>query len=258
MRLRAVSLAISLGLATPSAASDVESSVRPQPRAVVSGSGAQAIEQVVGAVKASPRPLSRPENLKRKATVRAFLPVPQPKATVRSKGSLCGVKGLTGQSIATTPARVSGCGLTDGVRVTAVADIRLSPSALMDCATAQALAQWVKSGLKPAVGRRGGGVAEIKVAAHYICRTRNNKPGGKVSEHGRGKAIDISGITLKNGTRIKVLTGWRDPAQGKILKSMHKSACGPFGTVLGPNANRHHKDHFHFDTARHGNGAYCR
>lgn len=234
--------------------------MRPQPRPVVSVSDTRAIEQVFGGVKVSPRPLSRPENLKRKATVRAagFLPVPQPKAIGRSKGGLCGIKSLSGQSIATIPARVPGCGLTDGVRVTAVDGIQLSPSALMDCATAQALAQWVKSGLKPAVGRKGGGVAEIKVAAHYICRTRNNKSGGKISEHGRGKAIDISGITLKNGARIKVLTGWRDPAQGRMLKSMHKSACGPFGTVLGPNADRHHRDHFHFDTARHRNGAYCR
>jgi hypothetical protein len=39
---------------------------------------------------------------------------------------------------------------------------------------------------------------------------------------------------------------------------MHKSACGPFGTVLGPDADKYHKDHFHFDVAKHGNGAYCR
>jgi len=39
---------------------------------------------------------------------------------------------------------------------------------------------------------------------------------------------------------------------------MHRAACGPFGTVLGPNADRFHQDHFHFDTARHRSGPYCR
>jgi hypothetical protein len=39
---------------------------------------------------------------------------------------------------------------------------------------------------------------------------------------------------------------------------MHKAACGPFGTVLGPNSNRFHQDHFHFDTARYRSGSYCR
>ena len=46
--------------------------------------------------------------------------------------------------------------------------------------------------------------------------------------------------------------------RGKALKKMHKIACGPFGTVLGPNANRFHRDHFHFDTARYRSGSYCK
>ncbi len=60
------------------------------------------------------------------------------------------------------------------------------------------------------------------------------------------------------GTDLSVLRGWRDPAQSKVLKKMHKAACGPFGTVLGPNADKYHQDHFHFDTARYRSGAYCR
>ena len=32
----------------------------------------------------------------------------------------------------------------------------------------------------------------------------------------------------------------------------------PFGTVLGPNSDRFHRDHFHFDMASYSSGAYCR
>ena len=128
----------------------------------------------------------------------------------------------------------------------------------MNCQTAQALNTWVKTGLKPAVKNRGGGVSSLRVAAHYACRTRNNRKGGKISEHGKGNAIDIAGIGLKNGSEISVLSDWGKGKDGRILKKAHRAACGPFGTVLGPNADRFHRDHFHFDTARHRGGVYCR
>lgn len=99
---------------------------------------------------------------------------------------------------------------------------------------------------------------EIKVAAHYACRRRNNSKTGKISEHGRGRAIDISGFELANGSEISVLRDWSAGSSSRALQRMHAEACGPFGTVLGPRANRFHLDHFHFDTARYRNGTYCR
>ena len=98
----------------------------------------------------------------------------------------------------------------------------------------------------------------IKVVAHYACRTRNNKKGARISEHGKGRAVDIAAINLNDGSQMTVLNGWRSAKNGPALKRMHKAACGPFGTVLGPNADRYHQDHFHFDTARYRSGPYCR
>ncbi len=57
---------------------------------------------------------------------------------------------------------------------------------------------------------------------------------------------------------MTVLNGWRNRVQGPMLKAMHAKACGTFGTVLGPHADRHHQDHFHLDVATHGYGPYCR
>ena len=50
----------------------------------------------------------------------------------------------------------------------------------------------------------------------------------------------------------------RDRQDGALLQRMHRGACGPFGTVLGPDADRYHKGHFHFDTARRRSGPICR
>ncbi|WP_305969732.1 MULTISPECIES: extensin family protein [unclassified Mameliella] len=171
---------------------------------------------------------------------------------------LCGDPSLQGEVVGAVPGKLNGCGIEDAVRLQSVGDVRLSQPALIDCPTARALEVWVRETAKPAVGRRGGGLAGLKVAAHYSCRTRNHQPGAPISEHGRGKAIDISAVLLEDGSAITVEDDWGRGRKGRALRRMHKDACGVFGTVLGPGSDGYHEDHFHFDTRRHGNGAYCR
>jgi hypothetical protein len=49
----------------------------------------------------------------------------------------------------------------------------------------------------------------------------------------------------------------RKTAEGRFLRQLHKGACGFFGTVLGPEANEAHRDHFHFDLAQRRHSALC-
>ena len=142
--------------------------------------------------------------------------------------------------------------------IASVSGVSLSTKSKMDCGTARALKTWVHSSAKPALSSKGGGLREIKVAAHYACRRRNNAKTGKISEHGKGRAIDISAFRLMDGSEITVLKGWNARSSSKALRKMHADACGPFGTVLGPKANRLHLDHFYFDTARYRSGRCCR
>ncbi len=184
---------------------------------------------------------------------------PRKQATTTKVGKICRDRKLQGLEVGNVPGKLNGCGIRKGaVKLYSVGDVTLSQPAVMECDTAKALKSWVEGGMDKAVGRYGRGVVELKVAAGYSCRTRNSKPGAKISEHGKGRAIDISGFKLKNGDTISVLNDWDKGKKGRILKEMHQKACGPFGTVLGPNADRHHQDHFHFDIAKHGNGSYCR
>jgi hypothetical protein len=188
----------------------------------------------------------------------SFRTKPQPKLRTKRSGGLCGDPSLQGEELAPIVGRVQGCGLVDGVRISSIDGIPLSQPATVDCKTALALRAWVTEGLRPAVGKTGGGVARIEVAGSYACRPRNNQRGQPVSEHGRGKAIDISGIILRDGRIVSVLKHWGKGREGKILTAMQLLACNTFGTVLGPAANRFHRDHFHFDTARKRGGVYCR
>lgn len=172
------------------------------------------------------------------------------------KGSVCGDIDLQGDSIGNV-AGAGACGVPNAVKVRSVSGVALSTPAIMNCETAKALKTWVDDGVIPAFKRRGK-VVELKVAAHYSCRTRNNKPGAKLSEHAKGNAIDISGFTMKDGQVYTVEESWWRGRGKKPIRKAYAKACGPFGTTLGPTADKYHQDHFHLDTARYRSGPFCK
>ena len=150
------------------------------------------------------------------------------------------------------------CGIDDPVRVTSVAGIRLSPPALLGCPTARRLADWLTGvAQRQARAHLGAGIAELRVTGSYACRSVNNA-GRWRSEHARGRAIDIGGFTLSNGAEVTVARDWGETPAGAFLREIWRKACGLFSTVLGPDADRHHRDHLHLDTAPRGGEPYCR
>lgn len=151
-----------------------------------------------------------------------------------------------------------GCGVSDPVKVYAVGATRLSTPARVNCRTVTALRTWLVDGAQPLALEYKTHITEIKVAASYACRTRNHRRGARLSEHAKGNAIDISAITLANGEQVSVLKGYHKGTYAPLMQRLHKIACGPFGTVLGPGSDRHHNDHFHFDVADYRSGPYCR
>ena len=167
------------------------------------------------------------------------------------KGSVCGDPAIKGEALAPIKGKVKGCGLDKPVRVTSISGIRLNQAATFSCDTAKAMKSWIENGLRPAMGRRE--VVEIRVAASYVCRNRNNKKGAKISEHGRGRAVDVAGFVFADGTEWSISKNYN-----RQVRRAHKAACGIFGTTLGPGSDGYHEDHLHFDVARHNNGPYCR
>ena len=99
--------------------------------------------------------------------------------------------------------------------------------------SATALHRWVTQAMRPALRRDGTRVSRLRVPAHYACRTRNHRPGARISEHGKGRAIDISAIELANGDTVTVRDDWAGSRYSRALRRMHQNACGIFGTTLG-------------------------
>ncbi|MEJ6391473.1 extensin-like domain-containing protein [Gymnodinialimonas ulvae] len=209
------------------------------------------------AVIRSLRPSLRPEGLE--GRVRSAATRNTPGTVTRpgqSSGSLCGVVGLQGDVLEPITGRISGCGIQNAVRLRVVHGVQLTQPATINCTTAQSVSQWVLDA-DEVIGNTGGGIANLRVVASYACRTRNSQRGARLSEHSTGNAIDIAGIGLQNGNELSVLNDWRSGNSG-IMRNLHEAACGTFGTVLGPESDRFHQDHFHFDVASYRSGAYCR
>ena len=137
--------------------------------------------------------------------------------------------------------------------------VDLEPAALVDCAVAGALTEWLEADVQPAArSTLGQWVTGIRVAASYVCRGRNNDPTAPLSEHAFGNAIDISAFRLADGTWLEVQPASEmTEAEAAFLAAIRSEACGPFTTVLGPGVAMH-DDHFHLDlAARRNQSLYC-
>ncbi len=136
----------------------------------------------------------------------------------------------------------------------------MKPAATLRCPMVPAVERWMQGHVEPAArAHLGSPIVEIKVAASYSCRAINHVSGGKLSEHGHANALDVSEFLLADGRKVSVKSGWYgDVRERGFLRAVHRGACGEFTTVLGPEADAMHRDHFHMDLARHGRDGQAR
>ena len=132
--------------------------------------------------------------------------------------------------------------------------VSMRPTAMLRCPMVPTVDRWVAEVVEPAARMHfGTSIAELRVAASYACRPINHVSGARLSEHGYANALDISAFTFTNGNVITVKGGWYgDEREKAFLRTVHDGTCQHFTTVLGPEYDSNHRDHFHMDLARHG------
>ena len=156
------------------------------------------------------------------------------------------------------PARGAGpnCGYDHAVRFApgGALTIDYRPDGLgTNCAVAAGLALWEWHVVQPAALRHfGQRVRRIDHLGSYSCRRIYGRDQGDWSEHATANAVDISGFTLEDGTRIRVLGDWEEGEKGRFLDEVRDGACDLFATVLSPDYNAAHRDHLHLDQAGRG------
>ena len=150
----------------------------------------------------------------------------------------------------------NGCGIDDPVRLSAVMSkdnvrIAVTPPATLRCTMAEAVAHWVRNDVAPIAATLGAPLGGVANFDSYECRGRNRVVGAKLSEHGKGNAIDIRALTLANGKSYELTDMQVDKDARERLKS---SACARFTTVLGPASDGFHENHVHVDLAERRGG----
>jgi len=129
---------------------------------------------------------------------------------------------------------------------------RLSSSFLASCPLAVAYALFERHGLQP-VARRvlGQSVVQVDHLGSFACRNVYNRKAGRLSQHASANALDIAGFRLRDGQRIVLARDWQGTGdKAMFLREVRQAACEHFSTVLGPEYNAAHRDHFHVDMGR--------
>jgi hypothetical protein len=141
------------------------------------------------------------------------------------------------------------CGGEDMVRLDAVTRpggprIELRPAPVLRCTFAESVAAWLRDEAAPRADKLGAALRAVETYDSYECRGRNRVPGAKLSEHGKGNAVDLRSFILADG-RVVMLT---DANVAKDFRDeLRESACHRFTTVLGPGSDSAHESHIHVD-----------
>ena len=135
--------------------------------------------------------------------------------------------------------------------------ITYSPSPMLTCPMALALASFEKVVQEEAARTYHSSVVRIDQLGTYSCREIKAYPGW-ISEHSYANAIDLARFVMKNGVTIDVQRDFdlsadlpRRPG-GTFLRAVSQRGYDEdiFSHVLTPFFNAAHKNHFHLDLAR--------
>lgn len=171
--------------------------------------------------------------------------------------------GAAGARFSSVPDRYvgDGCALLGTVSLSAVRgdfdSLGVSNLGPVACPTATAFSDWARYGVDRAARQMlGSPLARVETMGSFACR--NVAGSSRRSAHATADAIDVAAFVLADGRRISVLDGWNggSEAERAFLRTVQRSACKRFRTVLGPQYNSAHRDHFHLE--RGGDGGFCR
>lgn len=153
---------------------------------------------------------------------------------------------------------VAGCPLSNVVRVKGTG-VEFNSSFTLTCPLAVAWVMFERQALQPLAQQHfDTQVRRVEHFGSFACRNIYHREGDRRSQHASANAFDVAGFGLADGTRMTVLEDWdnnSEPEKSVFLKQVHSRACDYFGTVLGPDYNQPHENHFHFDGSGFG---FCR
>ena len=114
------------------------------------------------------------------------------------------------------PLRENICGLPAPISIRRIGTdkVEIQPPALVNCAMAKALEDWLVKIAQPAARETfGSPIVRLTGMSGYACRNRNGATDGPISEHAFGNALDVSGFVLADGRTIALSSHWGPTAK---------------------------------------------
>ena len=99
------------------------------------------------------------------------------------------------------------CGGRDMLRLAAAlrpdgTRIEIKPAPVLRCEFAESVAAWLRDEAAPRVDKLGAPLRTVETFDDFECRGRNRVAGAKLSEHGKGNAVDVRSFILADGRSI--------------------------------------------------------
>ena len=229
--------------------------------------GASAVDETASAVVAvppqavplpRPRPVIGPPPWPEPRTFREAAGADFKSDEVTSAASDCRLRLEKAAVIVAMPRLIGpgACGGGDMVEISAIkltgaAQIPVKPAPMIRCSMAESLVSWIRDDAVPRVAKAGAALRSVETYDDFNCRGRNRVKGARMSEHGRGNAVDIRSFTLADN-RVMHLTDITAPKD--LREGLRETSCARFTTVLGPGSDGYHEEHIHLDLAERSNG----
>ena len=154
------------------------------------------------------------------------------------------------------------CGERSPLKITAIGKenpVKFAAPITTNCTMAGTLAEWIGDVEKAAQKSFGAGIETIATGSDYQCRKVNNGNKGRVSEHAFANARDIMSFKFTNGKTTQLGSGWNGtPEERDFWRSIHKTSCERFMTVIGPEGDAAHQGNMHLDLGCHGKACKAR
>jgi hypothetical protein len=100
---------------------------------------------------------------------------------------------------------------------------------------AESFVVWLRDEASGHVSVLGDALRSVDTFGSYECRGRNGIADAKLSEHGKGNAIDVRAFVLAGGRHIELTN---KTVSKPFRDDLRDSACHRFTTVLGPGAGQ--------------------
>jgi len=145
------------------------------------------------------------------------------------------------------PLEAGQCSIGNRVLLSSIGQVSIDPVET-SCAVALRSAMWERHSLRAAAEGLGAPIREILHQGSYNCRPIRGSS-TRLSTHATAEAWDVRGVVLADGRRLILKGGWTgNVLEATFWRAARDGACDWFATVLGPDYNALHADHFHLQS----------